>query len=83
MSVILDKNNKDDVDVIRNKLKKYVGNKVTINYNLGRNKFEKYDVVIKKLYKYVFIVELNINSSVEIKSFSYADIISKTIKIEF
>ncbi|MDD4109595.1 MAG: Veg family protein [Prolixibacteraceae bacterium] len=83
MSVILDKNHQNEVVIIRNKLRKNIGNKVTINYNLGRNKFEKYDVIIKQTYKYIFIVELNINDNVEIKSFSYADIISKTIKIEY
>ena len=36
-----------------------IGNTVKIKYNLGRNKFEEYDVVIKELYKHVFIVKLN------------------------
>lgn len=69
------------LDEIRSKLEDYVGEEVTINCNLGRNKFEKYEAIIKKIYSNVFLVE--INSTTEIKSFSYTDIITKTIKIDF
>ena len=55
---------------------------VIIKYNLGRNKVEKYRVTIKQLYNYVFLVELN-NDFNEVKSFSYSDIITKTIKIDY
>ena len=65
---------------VRSKLNDYVGQKVTIKYNLGRNKYEKYHVTIKELYENVFLVELNNN---EKKSFSYTDVINKTIKIEY
>ena len=65
---------------VRSKLNDYVGQKVTIKYNLGRNKYEKYHVTIKELYENVFLVELNNN---EKKSFTYTDIITKTIKIDY
>lgn len=68
------------VDEIKNKLSSYIGHEVTIKYNLGRNKFEKYNVVIKKLYDNVFLVESRAN---EKKSFSYSDIITNTIKIDY
>ncbi len=64
---------------VKAKLSKHIGDKVTINYNLGRNKFEEYEAIIKELYNFVFIVEL----AGEIKSFSYSDIITKTIKIRY
>ena len=41
-----------------------------------------FSVVIKKLYNRIFIVELNNNMN-EVKSFSYSDIINKTIKIDY
>lgn len=57
----------------------YLNKPITIEYNLGRNKFETYRVVITNLYNFIFIVqELNNNCK---KSFSYVDIITKTIKI--
>ena len=65
---------------VRSKLNDYVGQKVTIKYNLGRNKYEKYHVTIKELYENVFLFELNNNAK---KSFTYTDIITKTIKIDY
>lgn len=61
----------------------YVGKSVLIKYNLGRNKYEEYEAKIKELYNNVFLVELENNINKEIKSFSYNDVITKTIKINF
>ncbi len=68
------------ISEVRSKLNNYIGQKVTIKYNLGRNKYEKYHVTIKELYENVFLVELNNNAK---KSFTYTDIITKTIKIDY
>lgn len=70
------------IDSVRKELGNHIGKEVVIKYNLGRNKVEKYRVVIKELYNYVFLVELNNNFN-EVKSFSYSDIITKTIKIDY
>ena len=70
------------IENIRKELGKHIGKNVVIKYNLGRNKVEKYHVKIKELYNYVFLVELN-NDFNEVKSFSYSDIITKTIKIDY
>ena len=68
---------------IRLTLNEFLGKDVVIKYSLGRNKYEKYHAQIKKLYKNVFLVEIK-ESKIknEIKSFSYSDIITKTIKID-
>ena len=76
---ILDKGVCDN-EGVRKVLSRYLGKKLIIKYDLGRNKFESYPVVIKKLYNCVFLVEV-VTGSRAIKSFSYADIITKTIKI--
>ena len=55
---------------VKEELTKHLGDEVTIKYNLGRNKYEKYNVKLKKLYDYVFTVELEKKKSKEIKSFS-------------
>lgn len=70
------------IDEIKSELNNYVGKKVVIRYNLGRNKYENYKVKIKELYNYVFLVELE-DDNKEIKSFSYSDVITKTIKIDY
>ena len=76
---ILDKGVCDN-NSIRKALSGYLGKSVTIKYNLGRNKYETYKATIKNLYNCVFLVELD-NENHVIKSFSYADIITKTIRI--
>lgn len=63
------------------KLNCHLGHDVIIKYNLGRNKYEKYKVKIKKLYSNIFLVELKEDK--QIKSFSYNDVITKTIKIDY
>lgn len=69
------------IDSIRSELNNYIGESVTIKYNLGRNKYEKYSAVIKEVYSNVFTVELKKNHIV--KSFSYSDVITKIVKINY
>ena len=69
-----------DSRMIRQILSKYIGSEITIKYNLGRNKYETYKAKITNLYNCVFLVEV-LDENKSIKSFSYADIITKTIKI--
>lgn len=64
---------------IKKDLGEHLGSEVKIKYNLGRNKYEDYKATIKELYDYVFIVE----NSTGVKSFSYSDIMTKTIRIDY
>ena len=68
------------IEKIKKELNNHLGKKITIKCNLGRNKTEKYDVILKELYNHIFLVELK---NENIKSFSYSDIITKTIKIDY
>ena len=68
---------------VKNKVNDNIGNNVVIRCNMGRNKIEKYNVKIKETYKNIFIVEVNNHDNAEIKSFSYTDVITKTIKIDY
>lgn len=72
-----------NISKIKEELNHHVGDKVVIKHNLGRNKIEKYDVTIKELYDNVFLVELKNGETKKVKSFSYSDIITKTIKIDY
>ncbi len=71
------------IEQVKYELKNHIGDDVTIKYHLGRNKYEKYRVTIKELYNYVFLVEMKNEYTKEIKSFSYSDIITKTIHIDY
>lgn len=68
------------IENIKKELKLHIGDTVTIKYNLGRNKYEKYDAVLKQLYNHIFLVEID---EVTVRSFSYTDVITKTIKIDY
>ena len=71
------------ISQIKNDLNKHIAETATIKCNLGRNKYEKYHVTIKELYNNIFLVQLNNENNPEIKSFSYTDVITKTIKIDY
>ena len=64
---------------IKKNLVKHIGKEVSIKYNLGRNKYENYRVKIKELYDNVFLVE----NSLGIKSFSYNDVVTHQVKIDY
>ena len=64
---------------IKSKIVDNIGKEVYIKYNLGRNKYEDYKATIKEMYNCVFIVE----SEYGIKSFSYSDIMTKTVHIDY
>ena len=67
------------ISKVKKELLEHLGEVVSIKYNLGRNKYEEYEAIVKELYDYVFIVECdNI-----IKSFSYTDVITKAIRIDY
>ena len=67
---------------IKSELNNLIGEVVTLNYNLGRNKYETYEVIIKELYNNIFTVQMKSGDPI-VKSFSYSDIITKTIKIHY
>ena len=67
------------ISSVKKDLLEHLGDIVKIKYDLGRNKYEEYEAIIKELYDYVFLVE----SKLGIKSFSYIDVITKSIKIDY
>ncbi len=64
-------------ETIKSALIPLLGKNVKIKYNLGRNKYSVFDAKIIRIYNALFIVE----TEGGIKSFSFADIITKIIKI--
>lgn len=67
------------ISKVKKELLDHLGDVVSIKYSLGRNKYEEYEAIVKELYDYVFLVECdNV-----IKSFSYIDVITKVIKIDY
>lgn len=71
------------INQIKENICNNMGKNVTIKYNLGRNKYEKYNATIKEMYHNIFLVEMKNNEETFIKSFSYNDVITKIIKIDY
>ena len=67
------------VKSIKKDLLDHLGDIVKIKYSLGRNKYEEYEAIVKELYDYVFLLENDYGT----KSFSYIDVITKTIRIDY
>ena len=67
------------ISSVKKEMLEHLGDQVSIKYSLGRNKYEEYEAIIKELYDYVFLVECdNV-----VKSFSYTDVITKVIRIDY
>ena len=67
------------ISSVKKDLLEHLGDKVSIKYSLGRNKYEEYEAKIKELYDYVFLVENDLGT----KSFTYIDVITKVIRIDY
>ena len=72
-----------NIDTIKEELLDHIGDEAIIKCNLGRNKIAEYNVTIKKTYDYIFLVEVKDKSNSFVKSFSYSDVITKTINIDY
>lgn len=67
-----------NIKLIRRYLSSKIGSKIVIIYYGSRNRKERYEGVLVKIYYNIFTVRL---WNGEIKSFSYNDILTKTIQI--
>ena len=67
------------IEKIKENLNENLGNKVRIVFNIGRNKTEEFEAIIKELYNFIFIVE----TETENKSFTYSDVLTQTVELHF
>ena len=67
------------IEKIKENLTENLGNKVRITFNIGRNKIEEFEAVIKETYRFIFVVE----TENENKSFTYSDVLTKTVELNF
>ena len=63
---------------IKKYLRTKIGSNIVVIYYGSRNRKERYDGYIWRLYRNVFTIKLKNN---EMKCFSYNDILTKTIKL--
>ena len=65
---------------VKQELFNHIGDIVNIKCSLGRNKYEEYKATIKEIYNCIFLVECETGYT---KSFTYTDILTKVIKIDY
>lgn len=70
------------IDKIKEDIGEHLGEEVKIVFNGGRNRIEEYNAVISQMYDFIFVVKL-MNEVNELKSFTYADILTQTIEIYY
>ena len=66
-------------DTIIKMINNYKGKLIHFKYKGARNQIEEFDGVIENTYKSIFTIKLNDQKSV--KSFSYSDVITKSLEI--
>ncbi len=66
-----------NIDKIKTKIIELKGEKLKIKVNIGRNKYEYYEGYISNVHPNLFTIETNKG----LKSYTYSDIITKTIVI--
>ncbi len=64
--------------IIKSKIETIKGKEIHFKYNGSRNQIEEFDGIIENTYNSIFTIR--INDSLEIKSFSYNDIISESLQ---
>ena len=67
------------ISSVKKEMLDHIGDHVSIKYSLGRNKYEEYEAKIKELYDYIFLVDTDFG----VKSFSYIDVVTKVIRIDY
>ena len=65
------------IEEIKRKLNKIKGKKIKINVDVGRNKREVYEGCVYKTYKNIWTFKTNL----DVKSFSYSDILINNVII--
>lgn len=73
------------INSIKDKLAEFIGENIVVVIEAGRNKITVHEGKLTDTYPAIFIVELDDDGeeSYERVSFSYADVLTDTIKIEF
>lgn len=68
-----------NINKIKQEIEEHKGKKVKVKLNIGRNKYEYFVGVINESYPFLFTIK----KDSELKSFSYSDVLTKTLVIQF
>ena len=71
----------DVLEQIKLDLESYVGKRVKLKANRGRKKVNEAEGVIENTYQKLFVVKLDKSHSVRRMSYTYADVLTKTVEL--
>lgn len=76
---------KRDIKSVRTEVSRYIGSKVKVRTNLGRNKVDTIEGIVAELYPSIFLVQIQaVGDMPERKiSYSYNDVITHDIELVF
>ncbi|MCF8008867.1 MAG: Veg family protein [Halanaerobiales bacterium] len=74
--------NKNTLSKIKREISNYLGKEVIIKADRGRRRSINKEGVLDKTYPSVFIVKIKDNGQDRILSFSYADLLTDTVKLK-
>ena len=75
---------KVDVKAVRNAVYRAIGSRVLVKSNRGRHRFDVNEGVIKEVYAYLFMIQLNDSEDDTAKtvSYTYTDILTKDVQLQ-
>jgi len=74
---------KDVLCEIREELKDHVGETIKLKANRGRKKTFEKEGILENTYPSIFIIRVEENNYFQRLSFSYADVLTETVKLSF
>jgi len=66
---------------IRKDLESFVGSKVRLKANRGRNRIVEREGILESIYPNIFVVKLNERKVERRVSYSYADVLTETVEL--
>lgn len=72
---------KEDLLLIKKDIEKYIGSEITLRSSKGRQRATTHKVIITKTYPSIFTVKTIDSQCDRNLSFSYADVLTKSVKI--
>jgi uncharacterized protein Veg len=69
------------ISEIRKDLESFVGSKIRLKANRGRNRIVEKEGVLESIYPNIFVVKLNERKVDRRVSYSYADVLTETVEL--
>ena len=71
------------LSMIKHNIDDHIGQRISVTSQIGRRKTATREGILRETFPAVFVVELDKDSSLNRVSYSYTDILTNNIKIEF